>query len=32
MTSNRPMPALTLASQPKSNGENYGSLLGSLIR
>jgi len=26
------MPPLTLAAQPKSNGENYGSLLGSLIR
>jgi len=26
------MPSLTLAHQPKSNGENYGSLLGSLIR
>jgi len=26
------MPALTLASQRESNGENYGSLLGSLIR
>jgi len=26
------MPAITLAAQPKSNGESYGSLLGSLIR
>jgi hypothetical protein len=29
------MPALSLASPPKqqqNNGENYGSLLGSLIR
>jgi len=27
------MPALSLASPPKqSNGESYGSLLGSLIR
>jgi len=26
------MPAITLGAQPKSNGESYGSLLGSLIR
>jgi hypothetical protein len=32
MATSRPMPAITLAAQPKSNGESYGSLLGSLIR